>query len=74
MWQKEHCSSFKIDRSADAVALQHKGAVRFAVYRAGRALISEYKKVDDWKLDLTGFDLDRYGRTYSCRKPVVLIL
>lgn len=40
-------------------ALQHKGAVRFAVYRAGRALISEYKKADGWKLDLTGFDLDK---------------
>lgn len=39
-------------------ALLYRGAVRFAVYRAGRVLFSRCKKVGDWELELTGLALD----------------
>ena len=38
-------------------ALQFKDIMQLAVYRAGKALISEGKPIDDWKLNLIGLDL-----------------
>lgn len=38
-------------------ALQFEDAVRFAVYRAERVLVSDSKQLDEWKLHLRGLDL-----------------
>lgn len=38
--------------------LQYNSSVQLAVYRAGQVLISESKQMDDWKLTLSGLDLD----------------
>jgi hypothetical protein len=39
-------------------ALQYDDTVRFAVYRAERVLMSESKPIGDWRLSLSGLDLD----------------
>jgi len=38
--------------------LQYNSSVQLAVYRAGQVLFSESKQTDDWKLTLSGLDLD----------------
>lgn len=39
-------------------ALQYEDSVRFAVYRAGRVLISANKPLEAWKLSLSGLNLE----------------
>lgn len=38
-------------------ALQYENTVRFAVFRAGRVLMSERKLLEEWQLNLRGLDL-----------------